>query len=104
MGANRSLEKGKRGEREIVRILKERGIEAKRVPLSGSTEFQKGDVVLDVAGARHVAEVKLWNKGFEKLYKFLEGKDILFCRLDRREWLVLMRVDTFVDIIRRRCF
>jgi len=36
-------EKGKRGERELVRVLRERGIEARRVPLSGSVEGYEGE-------------------------------------------------------------
>lgn len=98
MGKNRSLEKGKRGEREICRYLKEKGISAKRVPLSGGTEFQKGDVVIEEEGLKLIGEVKLWSKGFSALYKMLEGRDILFCRGDRKEWLIVMKVETFLKI------
>jgi len=96
--ASKWAQKGKRGEREIVRILREEGIDAKRVPLSGSTDFQKGDVVFSVEGYRMIAEVKFWAKRFSWLYKMLEGRDILFCRGDREEWLVVMRLDDWLKL------
>ncbi len=49
-------EKGKRGERELVRILRERGIEARRVPLSGSVEGYEGDIVVKLGDRELVAE------------------------------------------------
>lgn len=99
MSGRRSIEKGKRGEREVCRLLKEGGVRAKRVPLSGSTEFAKGDVVMEIEGKDYVAEVKLWSRGFDRIYKFLEGRDMVFCRGDRKEWMVVMKLSTFLEIV-----
>jgi hypothetical protein len=36
--------------------------------------------------------VKGRGDGFKNLYRWLEGKDILFVRADRKEWLVIQRL------------
>jgi len=90
-------EKGKRGERELVRILRERGIGAHRVPLSGSVEGYESDVILQLGDRQLVGEVKLRKDGFKSLYRWLKGKDLLFCRANRREWLVVIRLGDWVD-------
>lgn len=94
-------EKGKRGERELVRILREEGIEARRVPLSGSVEGYEGDVVLQLGDRQLVGEVKLRKDGFKSLYRWLKGKDLLFIRSDRHEWLVVMRLEDWASTITR---
>ena len=87
-----SKRKGNRAERELVRKLREMGLEAHRVPLSGSAEGYPGDVVISSGERELIGEVKRRKEGFKELYRWLEGKDILFLRADRREWLVVMRL------------
>ncbi|MGB9622741.1 MAG: hypothetical protein ACPL07_02740 [Candidatus Bathyarchaeia archaeon] len=91
-------DKGKRGEREVVNVLKGAGITAVRVPLSGSTAFQRGDVLIEVGGVKYIGEVKRRREGFKELYKWLEGKDVLFVRRDKDEWVVCMSLDVFLNI------
>ena len=85
--------KGYRGEYKLVKLLRKAGIPAKRVPLSGATEFAKGDVVI---ANRYRAEVKLRKNGFKELYQWLDGNDFLFGKADRKPYLVIMTFDTFV--------
>ena len=94
-------EKGKRGERELVRILREEGIEARRVPLSGSVEGYEGDILVELGDRELVAEVKRRKDGFKSLYRWLEGRDLMFIRSDRHEWLVVMRLEDWASTITR---
>ncbi len=88
--------KGYRVEHELVVKLKEMGLDAKRVPLSGATEFAKGDVVVNGL----VLETKARKNGFKQLYDWIEGKDALAVKADRKEYLVVMRLDLFVKLLR----
>lgn len=82
-----SRQKGNRGEREVVELFRTAGFDAKRVPLSGAARGFPGDVV---AGDMTV-QVKLGGHVPVSLYKWLEGADVLLCRRDREEWLVVQR-------------
>lgn len=84
--------KGDNGERELARLLGGR-----RIPLSGAAggEFA-GDVEVPGLGR---GEVKRRQDGFKQLYKWLEGRDFLAVRADRREWLITMRAETVVRLL-----
>ena len=90
--------KGYRVEHEIEKKLREAGLDAKRVPLSGSTTFAKGDIYLE--GKR--IEVKARKEGFKQIYKWIEGSDFLIIKADRREPMVVMRLDDFIKLWRKR--
>ena len=90
-------DKGNRVEREIVNFLKEKGIEAKRVPLSGAAEGFKGDIIID--GCLR-AEVKARKDGFKQLYQWLEGNDYLFIKANRKKVLVVMTIDEFIKLLK----
>ena len=90
--------KGYRGEYNLVRKLKEHGLSAERVPLSGSTSFAKGDVVVEGL----VGEVKWRKDGFKQIYKWLEGRDLLFLKADRKPYLVVMKLDEFMKLLIER--
>lgn len=85
-------QKGYRGEHNLVKKLKEAGVPAQRVPLSGASEFQKGDVIVD----GKVAEVKVRKDDFKRIYQWLEDKDLLFIKSDRKDYLVVMKLDDFI--------
>ena len=90
--------KGKRGEREVVRRLRGAGIRARRTPLSGSMDGYPGDVAVELGGRELVGEVKRRRDGFRELYRWLEDRDLLFCRADRRGWLVVMPLEVFITL------
>ena len=91
----KSRRKGYRGEYQLVKKLREAELDAKRVPLSGQTEYAKGDVVVEGL----VGEVKLRKDGFRQIYKWLENRDILFAKADRKEYLSIMRLETLIKIL-----
>jgi Holliday junction resolvase len=87
--SKKSIRKGYRLEHELEEKLKELGFDAQRVPLSGqSGGLFSGDLIID----GKIAEVKGRGDGFKNLYRWLEGKDLLFVRADRKEWLVIQRL------------
>jgi Holliday junction resolvase len=88
-------DKGYRGEHNLVRLLQQHGIDAKRVPLSGATSFAKGDIIIDDL----VAEVKVRKDGFKQIYKWIEGKDLLFIKADRKDYLVVMNVEMLIKLL-----
>jgi len=100
MGA-REKRKGTRGEREVAGKLKEGGLHAERVPLSGAAPGLPGDVRVHVAGRELLGEVKRRRSGFKELYTWLSGHDLLFMRADRSDWLVCMRLDLFLWLLRQ---
>lgn len=98
-----SRQKGYRIEHELVNILKERGIRAYRVPLSGGSVI-KGDIIIN---DKEVCQVKGRGKGFKFIYDSLEyeeeGKkkeyDYLFIKADRKDYLVVMTLEKFLSLI-----
>lgn len=98
MAGKSSKEKGYRGEKEIEKLLKEVGLSAKRVPLSGAVEGFWGDVLIKIKEEELRAEVKRRRVGLKALYDWLGGKDILFVREDRKDWLVILRLEDFLRL------
>jgi len=84
--------KGCDAEREFARL-----VGGKRVPLSGSAggDFA-GDVLWPGVGR---GEVKRRRDGFRQIYGWLEGRDFLALRADRRPWLVVVRLDKLLALL-----
>ena len=87
--------KGATGERTVVNILKEHGVNAKRISMMETGGIDKGDV--EVADIWH-GQVKIGEFVPVFDYKALEeGSQFLFKKKDRRKWLVTMDLDFFLD-------
>jgi len=83
-----SRNKGKRGERGVVQLLKQAGFEARRTaPLQADQDAVDADVLLD---ERFRVEVKRRKDGFRQLYGWLQDADFLFIRADRKDYIVAM--------------
>lgn len=82
--------KGARVEREIAKELG--GI---RVPLSGATDFAKGDVV----AKGMTFEVKARANGFKQIYDWLGENDALVIKADRKEPLVVVPISKFRKLL-----
>lgn len=108
-----SRDKGARGERDLVHKLRDAGLDAKRVPLSGACDGFKGDVVIsgmvhrygtlddevdiiDLCDGPITIECKVRARGFKFLYDNIDGSDVLAVRSDRNEWLVVERLSDWV--------
>jgi len=98
-GGRRSRDKGNRAERAIVAFLQDNGFAAERVPLSGSAGGKYvGDVTIPLLGRDMCAEVKVRAHGFGQLYAWLDGREILIVRQDRREPLVILPLRLAAEI------
>ena len=95
-----SKRKGNAFEREIVHMLQEAGISAKRVPLSGAVSGYKGDLRVTVGGLERCAECKRRARAFATLSAMLGSNDFLYVRDDRTEPMVVMSMPTFCAIVR----
>ena len=91
-----SRDKGAREERAVVTYWKAQGVDACRVPLSGATDFAKGDVMLH--GLQ--GECKVRADGFKTLYGWLGDNDFLTVRADRQERLYVVTEETMVRFFR----
>ncbi len=98
MSGRAPRQKGDRLEREVVKLLQAAGVPARRVPLSGSMAGYPGDVVVTVAGRDHVLECKS-RRDFATLYKWLEHRDALVLKGDRREHLVVLRLGDLLNAL-----
>jgi Holliday junction resolvase len=98
MSGRRSRIKGARTERGLVNALKARGIAAVRVPLSGAVGGRfAGDIILSLMGRDLCVEVKARAEGFRELYSWLNQRDVLIVKADRREPLVVVRLSLAVE-------
>ncbi len=91
----KSKRKGYRLEHELETILKNAGLNAKRVPLSGATQFQKGDIIVEGL----VGESKGRGDGFKNIYKWLGDNDLLFIRADNKDWLAVVPMDLLIELL-----
>lgn len=83
--------KGVEAEREFARL-----IGGERVPLSGAAG---GRYAGDVIGLGLRWECKRRRDGFKQLYDWLDGADALAVRADRKPWLVVMPLETLMEIV-----
>jgi hypothetical protein len=101
-GGRRSRDKGNRAERAVVAFLQDKGIAAERVPLSGSAGGKySGDVSIPLLGRDLCADVKVRARGFNQLYAWLNGRDLLIVRQDRAEPLVILPLRLAAEIVDR---
>ena len=91
----KSRVKGQRNENQIVNLLKDAGLNAVRVPLSGMHGGQfAGDIIID--GERF--EAKIRQSGFKQIYDWLGDNNGLFLRADRQELLIVVRAEDWVAL------
>lgn len=99
MSGRRSRDKGARTERCIVNALKASSVAAVRVPLSGAVGGRfAGDIILPLMGRDLRVEVKARADDFRKLYRWLDGHDVLIVKADREEPLVVVRLSLAAEI------
>lgn len=101
-GGRASRQKGNRGERAVVSFLQDRGFAAERVPLSGSAGGRfSGDILIPLLGRDLCAEVKVRAHGFNQLYAWLNGRDLLIVKQDRAQPLVILPLRLAAEIVER---
>jgi hypothetical protein len=82
-----------------VLALQSAGFAAERVPLSGSAGGRYcGDLTVPLLGRDRVVEVKVRANGFATLYAWLDNRDMLVVRADRRAPLVVLPLALAVEV------
>ena len=96
-----SRDKGARREREFVNMFRDWGLKAQRVPLSGATEYAKGDIDLYLQGrdAPLVGEVKARAKPPKMVMDWLGENDFLLVKGDREKPFVVLPIRTFKELV-----
>ncbi|AFV76355.1 hypothetical protein Theos_1319 [Thermus oshimai JL-2] len=90
--------KGSRVEREVLALLREAGLEARRVPLSGSAPGYPGDLEVDIPGLGKVlVEVKARKR--VALEAWLEGRGLLVLKPDRRPPLAVLPLQALLQLV-----
>ena len=92
----KSRDKGLRNERNLVTELRESGLPAERVPLSGAAggAFSGDLIVCDLR-----FEAKARKDGFKELHRWLADNDGLFLKTDRKEQLVVLPMRIFRQLL-----
>jgi Holliday junction resolvase len=78
----KSRRKGSRNEIALVRYLQGHGFAAEKTSRTGYTGH---DLTVPVLGLDRRVEVKVRANGFQRLYDWLTGADLLIVRADRKE-------------------
>jgi hypothetical protein len=104
---SKERDKGSRGEREVVELLRARGIPATR-----RLQLGKADDAGDIDGVDgFTVEVKNWTRFSEGVSAALDGLEakrlrggsqfgVGFVKRVRKGWVVVMTPDTFADIVK----
>ena len=92
-------QKGNRFERELVNDLKAAGLDAYRIPLSGSMRGFKQDVVIRLVNRDLTIEAKCRRNGFSFIYNAIKDADLLAIKVDRGEPLLVMRLSDAAAIL-----
>ena len=103
MGGKHSRNKGAAYEREIVNQLKDYGIEAERVPLSGAMKGNYGGDIKLGPVLGYIGECKRSKKSLSRIYKALEqdNADFLFARDDGKETVAIVRMETLLTLFKQ---
>jgi Holliday junction resolvase len=98
-GGRAPRDKGNRLERAIVRLAQDYGLGAERVPLSGAVGGSYcGDLTIPVLGRDLTVEAKSRANGFREIYQWLNGRDLLIVKANRRDPLVIMPLKLAVEV------
>lgn len=102
MSGRHSRNKGAGFERELVNAFKDKGLSAQRVPLSGATDYAKGDVEV-TAGfdgkTIYRGECKRRKELPQWIEQALGENDFMAMREDRGNTLVVVRLSTFAELL-----
>lgn len=84
----RNRDKGREGENEFAAII------------GGERTSESGSSRTDVVGLGLRWECKRRrNEAFKQLYGWLDGKDAVAVRADRKPWLVVLTVDRLLELM-----
>ena len=95
MSGLKSRRKGCRFELALTRLLQDAGLGAEKISRTG---YSGADLTVPILGADRTVGAKARATGFSRLYDWLDGRDVLVVRADRREPLVILPLRLAVEI------
>lgn len=101
---SKSKAKGTRLESAIVKTLTDSGIEAERIPLSGSLggKYSSDVVIGSVDNPLYRIECKNRESIADYMWTYLEPVDFLVLKKNHKPALVVMELDQFIDLLRNK--
>jgi hypothetical protein len=101
-GGRAPRRKGMAFELEVVRLLRDHGVAAEKVPLSGAVKTSRfdHDVTVLVRGIDRKIECKRRKRSFKTIQAMLAGNFALIVRDDNSPPLVIMSIPTFAELAR----
>jgi hypothetical protein len=100
-GGRAPKRKGDKFERDCVAVMQDSGFAAERSLRAGTTPGRKTsthDIDVPFLGSDRQIECKNHATGFSRLYTFLEGRFALIVKSDRREPLVVLRLQDALEV------
>jgi hypothetical protein len=100
-----SRDKGWRFENETRHTALAHDLKAVRVPLSGATDYAKGDVIVtSPGGVKWTIECKKRANGFKQIYAWMEKGDAecLVLGADHKPALAVLLLEDFFDLLAGR--
>lgn len=94
-----SARKGKSFEQKVVRLMNEAGLDAKRTRLSGHGQDKPSDFRVVINQTHYTGECKKRKSGWAELYSWTGDRQMAVVAADRREPLVVMRLEDFLEIV-----
>jgi Holliday junction resolvase len=103
---NPQRQKGDRFERDCIHQLKELGVQAERVPLSGSAGGSfTGDIRIDLPLTTLEIECKTRARAWKDLFDWLKNDKhppfALFIKADRTDTLVVLSLEDFTRLLKQ---
>lgn len=93
--------KGSSLENRVVQTLRDAGIPAERVPLSGALKSLPGDVVVgELAKPLKRIECKNREDISKRIWEWLEDNDALIIKRNHSNPLVVVTLDDYIDLIK----
>src|SRR3954470_5054074 len=98
MSGRRSRDKGARTERAVVKALRDEGVAAERIPLSGAVGGRfSSDITVPILGRDVKVEVKCRADGFREIYRWLGSENYgLVIKADRLRPLIVLALADLV--------
>jgi len=96
---NKSKRKGYRIENNLVKLLKKKGLSARRQPMSGALQDFPHDIQINNPSINVEVKGRKGGVGFKTLKRWKQGADALFLHEDFGETLVCINLNLFIDIL-----
>src|SRR5438093_1459083 len=101
MKAAGCVRKGSDGERELVQILDDAGVPARRMPMSGALPFpERCDVLLLPEGSSRWQRIEVKRRARFALCRWFDNAELVAFREDRGAWYIALPIARYIQLVR----